>query len=49
MTWPLYRDGGFSGPIAKMFGVRAIPHTFNVDATACFRMNTSAMPRSKAS
>jgi hypothetical protein len=32
MTWPQYRDGGFTGPIAKMFGVKAIPHTFTVDA-----------------
>ena len=32
MTWPQYRDGGFTGPIAKMFGVRAIPHTFTIDA-----------------
>ena len=32
MSWPQYRDGGFTGPIAKMFGVRAIPHTFTIDA-----------------
>jgi thiol-disulfide isomerase/thioredoxin len=32
MTWPQYRDGGFSGPIAKMFAVTAIPHTFTIDA-----------------
>jgi len=32
MTWPQYRDGGFSGPIAAMFGVKAIPHTFTIDA-----------------
>lgn len=32
MTWLNYRDGGFSGPIAKMFGVNAIPHTFTIDA-----------------
>lgn len=32
MTWPQYRDGGFTGPVAKMFGVNAIPHTFTVDA-----------------
>jgi peroxiredoxin len=33
MTWPQYRDNaGFSGPIAKMFGVEAIPHTFTIDA-----------------
>ena len=32
MTWPQYRDGGFTGQIAKMFGVEAIPHTFTIDA-----------------
>jgi len=32
MTRPQYRDGGFTGPLAKMFGVDAIPHTFTVDA-----------------
>jgi thiol-disulfide isomerase/thioredoxin len=32
MTWPQYYDGGFTGPIAKLFGVQAIPHTFTVDA-----------------
>ena len=32
MTWPQYRDGGFSGPIAKRFAVEAIPHTFTIDA-----------------
>jgi thiol-disulfide isomerase/thioredoxin len=32
MTWPQYRDGGFTGPIAKMFNVTAIPHTFTIDA-----------------
>jgi thiol-disulfide isomerase/thioredoxin len=32
MTWPQYRDGGFTGPVAKMFGVTAIPHTFTIDA-----------------
>jgi peroxiredoxin len=32
MTWPQYRDGGFTGPIAKMFAVTAIPHTFTIDA-----------------
>src|SRR5580704_11517889 len=25
MTWPQYRDGGFTGPVAKLFGVNAIP------------------------
>jgi len=32
MTWPQYYDGGFKGPIAKLFGVEAIPHTFTIDA-----------------
>jgi thiol-disulfide isomerase/thioredoxin len=32
MTWPQYFDGGFPGPIAKMFSVHAIPHTFTIDA-----------------
>jgi peroxiredoxin len=32
MTWPQYRDGGFAGSVAKMFGVTAIPHTFTIDA-----------------
>ena len=31
MTWPQYLDGGFTGPVAKMFGVTAIPHTFTID------------------
>ncbi len=32
MTWMQYRDGSFTGSIAKMFGVHAIPHTFTIDA-----------------
>jgi peroxiredoxin len=32
MTWPQYRDGGFTGSVAKMFSVTAIPHTFTIDA-----------------
>jgi hypothetical protein len=32
MNWPQYCDGGFEGSIAKLFGVRAIPHTFTIDA-----------------
>lgn len=32
MTWPQYLDRGFPGPIAKSFGVEAIPHTFTIDA-----------------
>lgn len=32
MTWLQYRDGGFTGSIAKLFSVTAIPHTFTIDA-----------------
>ena len=32
MIWPQYRDGGFTGPLAKAFGVESIPHTFTIDA-----------------
>lgn len=32
MTWPQYFDAGFGGPIARMFDVNAIPHTFTIDA-----------------
>jgi len=32
MSWLHYRDGGFTGPISKMFAVEAIPHTFTIDA-----------------
>ena len=32
MTWLQCRDGGFTGPISRMFGVQAIPHTFTIDA-----------------
>jgi len=32
MTWPQYCDGGFTGSVARMFGVTAIPHTFTIDA-----------------
>jgi thiol-disulfide isomerase/thioredoxin len=32
MTWPQYLDGGIAGPVAKMFSVRAIPHTFTIDS-----------------
>jgi thiol-disulfide isomerase/thioredoxin len=32
MTWSQYRDGGFTGPISKLFSVEAIPHTFTIDA-----------------
>ena len=32
MTWLHYRDGGFTGPISNLFDVKAIPHTFTIDA-----------------
>jgi thiol-disulfide isomerase/thioredoxin len=32
MTWLQYRDGGFEGPIARLFDVKAIPHTFTIDS-----------------
>lgn len=32
MTWLHYRDGGFTGPVSRMFFVEAIPHTFTIDA-----------------
>ena len=32
MTWPQYRDGGFEGRLARVFGVDAIPHTFTIDS-----------------
>ncbi len=32
MTWLQYRDGDFKGEISTMFGVKAIPHTFTIDA-----------------
>jgi thiol-disulfide isomerase/thioredoxin len=32
MTWLHSRDGGFTGPISRMFSVEAIPHTFTIDA-----------------
>lgn len=31
MTWLQYRDGGFDGPMAKLFSVDAIPATFSID------------------
>lgn len=27
-----YRDDGFEGSVAKLFGVKAIPHTFTIDS-----------------
>jgi thiol-disulfide isomerase/thioredoxin len=32
MTWLEYRDGGFEGRLATLFGVKAIPSTFTIDA-----------------
>lgn len=32
MTWPQYLDGRFTGPVARLFAVNAIPHTFTIDA-----------------
>jgi thiol-disulfide isomerase/thioredoxin len=32
MVWPQYLDGGFTGPVARMFAVNAIPHTFTIDS-----------------
>lgn len=32
MTWPQYCDHGFTGPVAKSFGVQAIPNTYTIDA-----------------
>ena len=32
MTWPQCRDAGFDGPVSRMFNVKAIPHTFTIDA-----------------
>jgi thiol-disulfide isomerase/thioredoxin len=32
MVWPQYCDGGFTGALARLFDVKAIPHTFTIDA-----------------
>ena len=32
MDWEQYCDGGFEGPLATRFNVRAIPATFTIDA-----------------
>jgi len=32
MVWPQYCDGGWTGPITKLFDVHAIPQTFTIDA-----------------
>lgn len=37
MTWLNYRDGGFNGTIARLFGVQAIPQTFTIDANGVLR------------
>jgi len=37
MTWPQYRDGGFTGSVAKLFNVTAIPHTFTIDSDGVLR------------
>lgn len=37
MTWLQYRDGGWQGPLATLFGVREIPHTFTIDSYGVLR------------
>ncbi|MDQ1408843.1 MAG: hypothetical protein QOJ41_578, partial [Acidobacteriaceae bacterium] len=32
MSWLQYRDGGFTGPVATIFDVKSIPHTYTIDA-----------------
>ena len=32
MSWLQYRDGGFTGTLARTYGVEAIPHTFTSDS-----------------
>jgi hypothetical protein len=32
MTWAQYRDGGFDGPVASQFAIKAVPTTFTIDA-----------------
>jgi thiol-disulfide isomerase/thioredoxin len=32
LTWLQYRDGRFTGPLARQFNVNAIPSTFTIDA-----------------
>jgi thiol-disulfide isomerase/thioredoxin len=32
MTWLQFRDGGWDGNMARLFGVTAIPHTFTIDS-----------------
>jgi len=31
MTWLQYRDGEFTGPLAKLFGVQSLPQAFTID------------------
>lgn len=37
MTWYQYRDGGFDGALANLFGVQEIPHTFTIDPNGVLR------------
>lgn len=37
MTWLQYFDGGWTGPMARLFNVTAIPHTFTIDADGVLR------------
>jgi thiol-disulfide isomerase/thioredoxin len=32
MDWLQARDGGFTGPVSRLFSVDAIPHTFTIDS-----------------
>jgi thiol-disulfide isomerase/thioredoxin len=32
MDWLQARDGGFTGPVSRLFSVNAIPHTFTIDS-----------------
>jgi hypothetical protein len=32
MTWPQYRDGGYSGEISRLYGVQGVPTTAIIDA-----------------
>jgi hypothetical protein len=38
MTWVQYRDGGFTGPVANLFGVKAIPQTFTIDVDGVLQL-----------
>jgi thiol-disulfide isomerase/thioredoxin len=37
MSWLQFRDTGFEGPMAQLFNVRAIPHTFTIDSDGILR------------